>query len=161
MVFRDQMVLCPMLCKVNFSNLIITFFTFFEKNIYRCYKFSSYSYQYDKIHTEIHTNDLKYLIQSLELIAQTHAATHHEPLALLSYHHNKSRFRGEDLVCVPISPRISSSSVSPLMIIDDFTDDKSALFDNHCYQSQLPPYSHFVSFSQIMYVSFIYYLRVI
>ena len=43
--------LCSTLYKVTFSNLITKFFTFFEKNIYRCYKFSLYSYQYDKIHT--------------------------------------------------------------------------------------------------------------
>ena len=39
----------------TFLNLIIKFFTFFEKNIHRCCKLSSYSYQYDKIHTYILT----------------------------------------------------------------------------------------------------------
>ena len=84
----------------------------------------------------------------------------------------KVDLEGEGLVCVPISPRIcissndgmklKISSVSPLMIIGDFiSDDINHLYLKYCYRSQFPPYSHYVSFSQILYGSFIYYLRVV
>ena len=49
----------------------------------------------------------------------------------------KADLEGEGLLRVLISP---------------VNHDKSDLFDMRCYRSQLPPYSHFVSSSQIMYV---------
>ena len=109
--------LCSMFCNVSFLNLIIRFFTFFEDKIHRSCKFSSYSYQYIDMTWNIWFNPLSYVIL---------CRTYHAPPITIT----KVNLEGEGLVCLSISPRICSSSndgmklkissVSSLMIIDDF-----------------------------------------